>query len=702
MRERYYKEYFGGFISLNKTEWDVDIFRKSSVPLTPKEIAFSESPLEIEWAETDKLEPVCGSSAKLNLFSDTDRQFINLYTIEPGAIYIEISRNNVLYWSGTLDPELYEEPYSFKENYSVSLTFSDFAALDRFDWNMKGLLTMRQIIEHCLNRSGIQYGKLIEYISTNVYVQHLNSLLNDVTILGTNFFDEDGEPMTFREVLEETLRPFGLRMIQKGGNIIIYDLNAVSTFLKERPIRWEGDNAVLGVDKIYNNVIINFSPYEKTTVCHDEIIEKSLKNPKTFSYNTGYNTYAEKGFDIHLYDEGEGIEKGEKTKFFKIEPINSGSEDIGVAWEIQTYYKPKKEYTSQINEPTYEMGEDIMYTSRAYLANTEPNTRSKYKLKLTLDLLFDVRYNPFESESANNEEGNWKNLKNWCNTAYVPIVLNLYTSNGNILHYDNKEIYGSSKLFTTTSYRWTVGKGKWGDAFLAYYDFSDRKTNTGLGGWKENKHIIGYQYGNSLSESFQKKAQGEIIELPYSTGWLELTIGAGVLTYEDPKSDCRIPVDIYKQTRWVLYKTPKITLIDSNYKDVKTKDIEYKAWLNKSAKEELSIDTVLGTLSESSPTALGQLFRTADKGVINNFWRANLYDKLERLLIGSIYSNYNKRTPTLSGTVSLLPDFAIYSDSNEKGKFLILSEVQRLKEEESEIKMAVVERDIYHGIEFTD
>ena len=159
---------------------------------------------------------------------------------------------------------------------------------------------------------------------------------------------------------------------------------------------------------------------------------------------------------------------------------------------------------------------------------------------------------------------------------------------------------------------------------------------------------------------------------------------------------------MYQQCRWVLYKEPVITLVDSYGQTLQTEDIEHSAWLNRAAKEDLSIDTVLGTLDKPSPIAKGQLFKTADLSVISEFYRAGVTDQIERLLIGTVYSNYASRHNTLSGTVELLPSFGTYTDTNEPGRYLLLSETQNLREEQSEIVMAQFDMDNYEGVEFAD
>ena len=159
--------YKGGFYSISQILYDVEIWQEGYSGQV-QDIAFCEEPLEIEWTETDKLEPVVSSNATLRLYSDSDRQFIDLYTIEAGSVRMDVYRNGELYWSGTLDPELYEEPFAYKADYGVEITFADMAILDRFNWNKTGFMTIREIIQEALSRSGIRYGSINEYISTKL------------------------------------------------------------------------------------------------------------------------------------------------------------------------------------------------------------------------------------------------------------------------------------------------------------------------------------------------------------------------------------------------------------------------------------------------------------------------------------------------------------------------------------------------------
>ena len=159
--------YRGGFYSLNQTLYDIEIWQEGFSGQV-KDIAFCDSPLDIEWAKEDKLEPVQSSNATLQLYSDNDRQFVDLYTIEAGSVRMDIYRSKSLYWSGTLDPELYEEPFAYHSDYGVTLTFADMAVLERLKWERVGFMTLREVLVFILSKTGIRYKSINEHISTKL------------------------------------------------------------------------------------------------------------------------------------------------------------------------------------------------------------------------------------------------------------------------------------------------------------------------------------------------------------------------------------------------------------------------------------------------------------------------------------------------------------------------------------------------------
>lgn len=715
--------YFGGFKSVDGVAWKVELWQENAgVIFTPTRIELpSESPLVIEWAEVDKIEPIHSSSAQITVLSESDRMFVDMYQISVGQVRLDVFRNDALYWSGTLDTELYEEPYSYRDGYEVVLTFSDFAVLDRYKWSGQGMMTISALINDCLLQSDIRYTEVIKHISTSIHAYSAEGMnLEEIKVLSTNFYDEEGVAMTKRKVLTETLRPFALHVRQKNGKIYIYDLNAlVRDYSIPDKIEWTSNDAVLTTDKVFNNVTVTLSPSAEA-----EMIKGSVKS-KDVGENDGhlfYMNYHRSGLGLTLdalegfrfchgsdYESNMTLFNG--AQFFQVHPLYSGSEETGVAWSVRAGHygmgdepsssfrliissnAPEKVYSNYANQTV--LTKPMIQLDPIYLAH--PSIRySEYSLRINLSLLFDVRYNPFEDSDYYNESGNWKHMQDWCNQGYVPIRLILRDSDGTaISHYENKQVLFSNS-YHHTNCQWLAGEGAWGDAFLCYYDWDDRKSKTGFGGWKTNKPIIGY-YRDSLPKQWRTMADGEYIPLPQNGGFLELHIGTGIHQFDWKREE----KNILSSIRWVLYKEPTITLCRKNGIEVANKDIEDSAWINRDAADDLPVDTILGTVPEryGIPNARGQLFSMSDS-IFYQFSRAGRTDRLERLLIGTIYSQYATRKNVLSGTTKITPTFGLMNDASSSGLYLMMAERQDLITGDSEIKISQIEADSYEGIDY--
>jgi hypothetical protein len=515
---------------------------------------------------------------------------------------------------------------------------------------------------------------------------------------------------------------------------------------------------------VYNSVKVTFSPYADTTMMDAGIDEEDILQEGTEAYEKAEtnNYYIYKGsgenggFLLHVDKEGlvENLpfELPEtplgKGYVFREEAEFSGSNEAGVVWGYRDAYSipagnsipcymfasssenhQETDLQNKIAAGTVTTSDwtaqpfmvcskmlvpEIMETPytviRKNLSNgngaTVTDQRGKYQLKISLDLLFDPRYNPFETADENNDQEAYDQMQHWCSFAYVPVQLLLKDADGNVLyHYSNRNLVMSSKYQYFQTYRsnngmygWQVGKPTaYTGMFLAYYDTSNRRENCGLGGWQTNKQCIG-SYADELPAVYEKLGTGQLIDLPPCGGWLELSIQPGVKIM-DFKRDER---DIYSKIRWMAYKDVKVEIVDRYGNDIDTDDQEDSAWLNRSAQEDLEIDTTVGTrleLTLTPPTARGVLL-TKDLAEVSSFQRAGVADRLERLLIGTAYSQYAERKTTLSGTMALLPELRPLTDASTEGRFTLLSEVQQLGEETSEVTMVQFGPDSYEGIEY--
>lgn len=723
--------YQGEFFSVAGVLWRVEIWQDAEAPYPAVgELRFpSDSPLVFEWTETDKLEPVQGSAATLQIVSKVDRQYKDLYTVEAGSIRLDVYRNDTLYWSGTLDTEIYEEPYSFENEYEVKLTFSDFALLDRMNFSTRGTRSISSLIESLIDETKINHKGYVRHISTTCNAVS-GEMLDSVGISCENFYDEEGVPLTMREVLEEILRPFSLRIVQRSGHLFIYDLNAIQTVFKPELIRWERDDAVLGVDKVYKNVTLTFSPYPPKKLYSPTLTEKLLDEGAERYYvpkDTNKSPFVDNniGFMIDLKKTA-GI-KGEfeintfYALLFRIIPVFSGSEAFGIASRVRNVHKSPLMMGTEtpIDSGGSNYGARWIFKVKRTLSLPETHVGFNFPsfgevqdgkssltnimLRLKVEAMIDARCNPFEEATETNGKRQYERLLD-IKEYNVTYELKIIDTDGNVkMHYENRvydresDEVGYFSHFKEINGKWVdgdVGYDKPEKTSLRYYDSG----YTGWrGGWQMNR--VGY-----LRSYIPRSSSGDGDLIPIPPGCqgctLELTVISRFARVVDPHKIGRLTNDSHETPRWVMFKIPELTLVNQYGKEIDGNDIEYKTWLNSSAKEEKKIETIVGTPRTSSNFGMGMLMDVSSRTTLWTFTRAGVTASLEKLLIGTWYSNYSKRMNMLSGTARLLDGFGTYKDVNESGTYLMVGDVQDVREDESYVKLAEIAPDNFEGIEY--
>lgn len=735
---RYYREFY----SADDTLYRIELHQESDTAYTPIEVELGAETVLIEWGEVDKLEPVRGSSATLSLLSTTDRQFYDMFAVAYGEIDLIVYRNGAVYWRGTLDPELFSEPYAFADNYLMELSFVDFAALDHLYWDMEGLVSIEQVINRCLAAISLDGHSIRKYISTS-------ATLSDGTeidplgayIAAENFYDEDSEPMTLREVLEEVLKPFALQIVQKNGEVIIYDLNALAEQQPEQ-VTWHTNDQTLEADKIYNDVTVKFSPYTDQVILKAEIEEDDeLPDETNFAICAGYSDQAITNFWMpsdsvppigstdpnsqyiecyQLFYSSQGGTVGNFTAkngavFFRILPVYSGNAEKGVLFGFSmgalsggaggdSVWKPNATAGSADNffaNPAKRDANPIISFPRFYAAADESSRPNQ--LRLSLEMMFDARTNPFEDADFfkdDPDQSAYDTLIEAGVYCYVPIRVFRCDADGTRTHeYWNAQTLGSTAAQSIVNGWHTVDYNpvnQW-PCYLCYYE--EKREKGVMSGWVKNKRIVGKKTG-SLTEAFKRKNNGEYIPLPPVSGYIEIEIYPGVLFYSKDRNQRPSTREIYRPEHGMYaFKTFEVASVPSYGKDeVEATDVEDIAWINRAARENLDFDNIVGTVRTAAPTARGVL-RSASGEQIVEFTRGAHTDRLERLLIGTAYSQFSARKNILAGTVELLPSFAAHSDEAIGGRYVIVSEVQSLTDATSEIRMIEFIADDYQYIE---
>lgn len=743
--------YRGEFLSRSNVVWRVDILQEADAPFaTVGDLTFErEEALVIDWKHQDKEAVICGSEATIRIESPGDRTYEDLYTIEVGRIRMDVYRNGSLYWSGALDPEFYEEPYEAYNHYVVTLTFSDFGILDRLKYNLSGMQTLQAILLDALTRSTINYGGLDANTYCTTYFPN-GGKANPaaLAVRSENFYDEDAEPSTLKEVVEGILQPLALKMIQRNGQVYVFDLNGLHTAAR-RAITWDGDSQTMGVDKVANNVKVNFSPYSSAELINGELeyggeysVEMvNLVADPGKSYYSYYPDYSEEhrqgsnwdynliNFTIFISSQGKGLAYlNPSARYCHILPLVGGpSETTGIAWAFHSGGHggldtgwPKR----ILNTVTMERSTVVMKTHRVFLPALSSEGQKSYYVRLSLEMLLDARYNPFTEGNDGNEGGNYEGVKGQTGYAFVPVAVNIYDSAGNaVCHYDNSSIAkgGTKGHLAYCKGSWVSGEGGFGSAYLEYYDPNDLWESAGICGWKKNRQCIGRPgRGNVdvvLYDSFKQMADGQYMPYPTQGGYLEVTVFAGVQCFDmdeyiwpitqtpwnEPKYWGPNGNNWYNKVRWLLYKAPKVELVKNNliFDAAELDDVEYSGYINKFAKEEISIDTVCGTANTTCPTAKGIYCRATDSLQIQTLKRAGVTDHPEKLLIGTLYSQFAARKTTLSGEAKIdTGGLCIYTERNQAGKvFMMSGETQDVITDTTDAQYTEFNADEYEAIE---
>ena len=747
--------YRGEFVSRAGVAWRIDIMQEADAAFDSIGVLTFEADetLLLEWEEKSKEEVLQGCMATLHLESPGDRTYEDLYTIEVGRIRMDVYRNEVLYWSGTLDAEFYEEPYEKAANYPVGLKFSDFGVLGRLKYDLAGMRTLYEIVNYCIQRAGIVATIDESLISTCISGSTAMSL-KDLKVRSDNFYDEDGEACTLQEVLEGILQPLGLRMIQRNGKVYVYDLNGLYTKAQQKALQWDGDSQTMGVDVVYNNAKITWSTYAQSgnlaiqecwtietdpnLIALNNLNGGSYNGAKYFSYHYSQDYWdwadgSDAGFTIWISRTGKNAELlNTNVNFFKIVPQYDGSDAEGIAVYFRSvlYWKigNRKNYTAQIQTQGYGEGRlpaPYMNCGAALFRNTPVwlppvANASQLCVRIGLDLLVDPRFNPFE-EGVNWMK--WMEQKDWYNQwnargnyFYVPVVIKYEADNGKVYVWDNRSIIGNDVSSAQVSALWpTYGNwveyngnddapNAWG--YLAYYQPDDRAEKSGVLGWRKNRPAINPHTGKIVSVLAHCE-DGQYIPYPniggaggnltfqlHQGGWMISDGNANVSS-----TDVMNPHELWSKINWVLVKLPEIEVMNNVQFDapINTDDVEYKAEINADAKEALELDTICGSSAKGVPTARGAYFNANSGKQITQLTRAGRTTQIEELLIGTLYSQFGNRRTKLEGEAEIAADGMVtYTEQNQEGKlFLLTADTQNVMEDTSQAAIVELRPDEY-------
>lgn len=625
--------YRGEFLSRAGITWRAEILQESDSPFeTVGVLEFdAENAIEIDWKTASKEDVICGSSATLNIISPGDRTYEDLYSIEVGRVRLDVYRNNALYWSGTIDPEFYEEPYEQASNYAVSITFSDFGILDRLKYNATGITSIRAILTNALLRAKLNYGALnYQSYCSSTFTDGAAANIDTIAVRSDNFYDEDGEASTLKEAIEGLFQPLGLHLVQKAGTVYVYDLNGLYNNGTSKAIVWDGDRQTMGTDKVINNIKITWNTYaQKGNLLPDECFTeptgattiainypdgRTVGNCTLYSYHYSTDLYdwidaTDSGFTIWLSQNGKNATLDTQyANFFKIVEQYDGTESEGVAIYLRGYrgYKngSSSSWTAGVESHAHgvnlnalagnlsTIGQKLFTSSPVWLPPVDD--AGALMLRITENILIDPRFNPFETaanlmeykhmETGFEQKDHYDKWNTHGNFVYVPVTVKFQPDGSNdVYSWTNKTIVGRNVENPVTTLDATYGSWQretgtdaapnvWG--YLCYYDGEDRQEKCGVLGWKKNRPAIN-PHDKKVISILRNAENGQYIPYPNYGGrgghiWVEVRAGGWIIADANntlSPSEIFNPGNLWNKISWVLMQLPEIEIMNNTQFD---------------------------------------------------------------------------------------------------------------------------------------
>lgn len=613
-----------------------------------KEIIASGIPFVLEYPETKKLEPVRGSGAKIVVISESSFQLADLHTDDMQHYIVKLFREKKLIWTGWMDSEIYSEDFSKSVNYEVEYSASDFNILDRLkftnnsDEKFTDINTLFMQLKRCFNKLKLPFYKLYIGCSTSangISAENTETVLHKTFIQSSNFYDEDGEPMTCREVIQAILEPFGLMIVQRDASLYIYDYNTIigsNSFKKfdYATMRYESDetiktelgdlheigfastNSSMGYEEMINNTEIKSSVYSCIPIVKEEIIKDNMSD---------------------LYETKENVNF--KKELFR---VSKGWENNGLGYVLYTNKNSLNDFLAGACMPYNYSGNGLKTIFRLKAKEYIINTSGGYMLNVKIKTLVNTKENPFN----NNEETEQTPL-----ARMSELYCNLYTvdEDGNKLkYYDNIGWFPAGWI--------QCGQEMPQGRLCLRYCNQQPESGTVLNSWKTNSNVPTAYMGGGFLKNIKPKDSGTGLNIPlsgiHSRIVLEITNKCDLINPFSTTVE-HYPADKVKE---FICNNAEITILDSEGNEVSTDDYEFVSYINKKVKTDFEKKELLLSTANSDLIPCGRgniLKKTGNNYPLQlDFTRKGQNGNLEKLLMGTIHSNYSKKNVRLEVDVN--------------------------------------------------
>lgn len=263
--------------------------------------------------------PTRFSTATLSVFGSDYLQ--DLFSTDYRMHRVTLYNDNTPLWCGFIKPELYTQDYRFPKFPLELECYSAMSVLEYVDYKQtgesRGFISLWDLLKLCISESRGQYTAIyiphVYGLSSSDFEAWTNPLLT-MKISEQNFFDEDDEPMTLKEVLEEMMKLLNWTCVDWRGELYFVDVDnedgdyyrydpTMTSYTKVKvdamqvqEIGFAGSDHTLDIVPGYNKATVRCSNYPVGEALPDMGFDRmrlfaTLKEETGTEYDTYYKFY---------------------------------------------------------------------------------------------------------------------------------------------------------------------------------------------------------------------------------------------------------------------------------------------------------------------------------------------------------------------------------------------------------------------------
>lgn len=285
------------FQSMKGVDYIVEIQKENYTGRSIELKGSGDAPFSVELADEDFLyTPTRFSTATIRVVGNDYLQ--SLYSTGYQQYCVNFKQGNRVVWTGFITPELYTQDYTSTLFDLEIQCVSAMSALEYIKYKEIGekraFVSLWDLLKKCITESRGLY--------SSVYVPHVYAasatdyntsanVLQTMTVSEQNFFDEDDEPMTLKEVLEEVCKLLNWTCADWRGDLYFVDVDHKGSYrkysadlssfvsvsantVKVQDIGFAGSDHTLDILGGYNKAVVRVSNYNASHIFPKEDFDK--------------------------------------------------------------------------------------------------------------------------------------------------------------------------------------------------------------------------------------------------------------------------------------------------------------------------------------------------------------------------------------------------------------------------------------------